>query len=86
MQSKTTRTIGRYNPFLDAVRRHPRWTIKQVELHGIGEVFDVRVGVILVDIRHGRPQAWAHAIAHLDLGHTAERHGGSFTEGAGTTG
>lgn len=73
-----SRMIDKYDPIGDA-ERHSSWTIQQVNLSGIGEVFDRRTRVILIDSTFPPDAALAHAIAHLDLGHT-ESEGHAFTE------
>lgn len=74
------RTITRYDPMSDLAERHSTWTVRTTPLHGLGEVVDTRRHLILIDAaRYGRPYAFAHAVAHLDLGHVTSCSGGAFT-------
>jgi len=78
--SNSYRLISRYNAFNDQLARHPNWTVKVTELHGLGEVFDLPMRLALVDpAQRGPHYAVAHVLAHLDLGHVNPRSGGRFT-------
>lgn len=67
-----------YEPGADAALRYPGWVIRHRPLsHGIPEVMCRRRRVILID----SGSTWvekrcslAHAVAHLDLGHTHAPH------------
>ncbi|TDT31141.1 uncharacterized protein DUF955 [Naumannella halotolerans] len=62
-----------YDPGRDAAERYPDWVIRHRPLGGIPEVLCRRRKVILIDRAQGWPakrSALAHALAHLDLGHT----------------
>lgn len=63
-----------YDPVADVARRYPDWWVADADLGGlISEVFCPARRVILLDHTHGPAVvrcSLAHAIAHLDLGHT----------------
>lgn len=70
-----------YNPQKDAARRWPDWRIVLTNLHGIGEIVDPNLRLILIDpARVGRAWAKAHALSHLDLAHV-ETGCSEFSEG-----
>lgn len=62
-----------YSPWDDAGERHGDWIIERVPLRGLHEVMCIKSKVILLErnrtIRERRCDL-AHAIAHIDLGHT----------------
>lgn len=64
----------RYEPGRDAAERYPDWVIRHRPLsHGIPEVLCARRKVILIESEDSWPAkrcSLAHAVAHLDLGHT----------------
>lgn len=64
----------RYDPGAHAAEDYPEWVIRHRELsHGIPEVMCRRRKVILIANHQdwpGRRCSLAHAVAHLDLGHT----------------
>lgn len=68
-----------YDPVTDVVRRYPDWLVAEADLGGlIAEVFCPVRRVILLDHSHGPTVvrcSLAHAIAHLDLGHTHPSRG-----------
>jgi Zn-dependent peptidase ImmA (M78 family) len=68
-----TRAV-RYEPGRDAADRYPDWVIRHRALsHGIPEVMCRRRKVILIESAETWPAkrcSLAHAVAHLDLGHT----------------
>lgn len=63
-----------YDPVADVARRYPDWLVADADLGGlIAEVFSPARRVILLDHSLGPAVvrcSLAHAIAHLDLGHT----------------
>jgi len=63
-----------YDPVADVARRYPDWLVADADLGGlIAEVFCPSRRVILLDHTLGPAVvrcSLAHAIAHLDLGHT----------------
>ncbi len=63
-----------YDPVADVARRYPDWLVADADLGGlIAEVFCPARRVILLDHCLGPDVvrcSLAHAIAHLDLGHT----------------
>lgn len=63
-----------YDPVADVARRYPDWLVADADLGGlIAEVFCPARRVILLDHSLGPAVvrcSLAHAIAHLDLGHT----------------
>lgn len=63
-----------YDPRADVAHRYPDWLVADADLGGlVAEVFCPRRQVILIDGSLGPYVArcsLAHAIAHLDLGHT----------------
>ena len=64
-----------YDPGADAARRFPDWVIRRRQIAPIPEVMCVRRKVILLDDaadKATRRCALAHALAHLDLGHTPD--------------
>lgn len=68
-----------YDPVADVARRYPDWLVADADLGGlVAEVFCPTRRVILVDSTLGPYVArcsLAHAIAHLDLGHTHPARG-----------
>jgi Zn-dependent peptidase ImmA (M78 family) len=64
----------KYEPGRDAADRYPDWVIRHRPLsHGIPEVMCRRRKVILIEAEDNWPAkrcSLAHAVAHLDLGHT----------------
>jgi Zn-dependent peptidase ImmA (M78 family) len=72
-----------YDPVADAAARYPDWIIRTVDLGGvIPEVLSHTRRVILLEQAHDpaqRRSSLAHALAHLDLGHT-ETPGGWFEQ------
>jgi len=66
-----------YDPGADALARYPDWVIRHRHLGGIPEVMCRRSKVILLEAGASRAErrcSLAHAVAHLDLGHTARRN------------
>jgi Zn-dependent peptidase ImmA (M78 family) len=63
-----------YDPAADAADRYPDWIIRTADLGGvIPEVLSRSRRVILIEHAHTEAQrrcSLAHALAHLDLGHT----------------
>lgn len=62
-----------YDPGADAATRFPDWVIRHRDLRGIPEVLCRSRKVILIDTADDWPTkrcSLAHAIAHLDLGHS----------------
>jgi hypothetical protein len=62
-----------YNPWADAGQRHGDWIIERVPLRGLHEVMCTKNKVILLEAdrtKWERRCDLAHAIAHIDLGHT----------------
>lgn len=62
-----------YDPGADAADRYPDWVIRHRDLRGIPEVLCRRRKVILIDHADHWPVkrcSLAHAVAHLDLGHS----------------
>lgn len=68
-----------YDPVADVARRYPDWLVADADLGGlVAEVFCPLRRVILIDRSLGPYVArcsLAHAIAHLDLGHTHPARG-----------
>lgn len=67
--------MSRYHPGTDAAVRFPDWVVRHRDLQGIPEVLCRRRKVILVERAlpvAERRCALAHALAHLDLGHTTD--------------
>jgi len=65
--------IGAYHPWHDAGERHGDWIIRRTSLDGLLEVMCRRRKVILLErnrTKWERRCDLAHAIAHIDLGHT----------------
>lgn len=74
------RTIHAYDPTTDLAERYPLWSIRTIDLHGIGEVIDAHLHTILIDPSYrGEQYAVAHGLAHLDLGHVNPCGSGHFT-------
>jgi len=64
-----------YSPWDDAGERHRDWIIERVPLRGLHEVMCVKNKVILLErdrTKWERRCDLAHAIAHIDLGHTEQ--------------
>lgn len=64
-----------YSPWDDAGERHGDWIIERVPLRGLHEVMCVKNKVILLErdrTKWERRCDLAHAIAHIDLGHTEQ--------------
>lgn len=62
-----------YNPWADAGERHGDWIIERAPLRGLHEVMCTKNKVILLEqnrTKWERRCDLAHAIAHIDLGHT----------------
>ncbi len=68
-----------YDPVADVARRYPDWLVAEADLGGlVAEVFCPMRRVILLDSTLGPYVArcsLAHAVAHLDLGHTHPARG-----------
>jgi Zn-dependent peptidase ImmA (M78 family) len=68
-----------YDPGHDAAVRYPDWVIRHRPLsHDIPEVMCRRRKVILIEAKHSWAEkrcSLAHAVAHLDLGHTSNTAG-----------
>lgn len=64
-----------YDPGADAAARYPDWVIRHRPLGGVvPEVLCLRRKVILIETKATWPAkrcSLAHAVAHLDLGHTS---------------
>ena len=67
---KTTRTrTPKYDPKADARQRWPHWYIAAIDLPELGEDFDLENQIIAIEPVPTARHAYAHALAHLDLGH-----------------
>lgn len=63
-----------YDPGRDAATRYPDWVIRHRPLLGVPEVMCPDRRVILLERGHSAAErrcSLAHAVAHIDLGHTA---------------
>lgn len=80
MADRAGRSIAlSYDPVADVARRYPDWVVADADLGGlVAEVLCPARRVILIDPSLGPAVArcsLAHAIAHLDLGHTHPARG-----------
>jgi hypothetical protein len=65
------RLLSKYNPLADAARRWPNWLLAATALNGLAEIISAEGKLILLDVAQwpDAETAFAHALAHLDLGH-----------------
>lgn len=76
----SSRVIADYDPEQDLAQKHPQWSVRLSSLHGMGEIVDIAKRLILIDSSsRGDDYAYAHAVAHLDLGHITRAANGEFT-------